>query len=144
MATSIGYSVPKESLEFWRKRLEQFGITHSNVSEKFGEEYFSLQDIDGLNIDLIAGKNNDERKPWQTAEVNEAVAIKGFHNVTLTLKNIKPTALILTDIFGYELKEQQGNRYRFRLMLLIRPILLTLLNLLMNEVAMALQAPITM
>lgn len=38
---------------------------------------------------------------------------RGFHSVTLTLRSIKPTAAILTDIFGYELKEQEGNRFRF-------------------------------
>ncbi len=31
----------------------------------------------------------------------------------LTLRNIKPTASILTDIFGYKLLKQEGNRYRF-------------------------------
>lgn len=113
MATSIGYSVHKESLGFWKESLKQHGIIHNDINEKFGEQYLSLQDFDGLNIDLIAGKNNDERKPWQTVEVNATNALKGFHSVTLTLRNVKPTATILTDILGYELMEQQGNRYRF-------------------------------
>ena len=40
-------------------------------------------------------------------------ATRGFHNVTLTLRDVKPTAAVLTDIFGYTLQEQQGNRYRY-------------------------------
>jgi glyoxalase family protein len=33
--------------------------------------------------------------------------------VTLTLRQIGPTASILTDVFGYRLERQEGNRYRF-------------------------------
>ncbi|MNG06584.1 putative ring-cleaving dioxygenase MhqO [compost metagenome] len=41
------------------------------------------------------------------------MATKGFHNITLTLNDIKPTAAILTEIFGYKLIDQDVNRYRY-------------------------------
>ena len=113
MATNIGYSVPKESLEFWAERFKIHTVKYSNVEERFGEQCLAFQDPDGLKIDLVAPTEADNRKPWQTREVNAQVAIKGFHNVTLTLKKVAPTATILTDIFGYKLLKQEGNRYRF-------------------------------
>jgi glyoxalase family protein len=73
----------------------------------------SFVDPDGLKLHLVVPKIYDNRKPWATADVNDGVATKGFHSVVLTLKNIKATAEILTDIFGYRLLEQDGNRYRF-------------------------------
>ena len=45
--------------------------------------------------------------------MNGSVAIKGFHSTTLSLKNTNSTAEILTDVFGYKLIKQEGNRYRF-------------------------------
>lgn len=45
--------------------------------------------------------------------MKEETATKGFHSITLTLKSIKGTVAVLTDIFGYKLLEQEGNRYRF-------------------------------
>jgi glyoxalase family protein len=113
MATDIGYSVPKDSLEFWAERFKQFNVKHEEIAEKFGEKYLHFQDPDGLKIDFIVSHNEDKRKPWQTDEINAAVATKGFHSVTLTLKNITPTASILTDIMGYQLLKQEGNLYRF-------------------------------
>ena len=113
MATDIGYSVPKDSLEFWVERFKQFNVKHEEIAEKFGEKYLHFQDPDGLKIDFIASNNEDKRKPWQTGEINAAVATKGFHSVTLTLKNVTPTASILTDIMGYKLLKQEGNLYRF-------------------------------
>jgi glyoxalase family protein len=112
-ATEIGYSVPEGSLEFWRKRFEQFGVTYNKPSEKFGEQYLTFLDPDGLKLELVVAKAADPRTPWTTAEVGADVATKGFHNITLTLADIKGTADVLTDIFGYKLIDQHVNRYRF-------------------------------
>jgi glyoxalase family protein len=113
MATDIGYSVPKDSLDFWKNRFEQYGVKHDQISERFSEQYLSFQDPDGLKLDLIVPITDDNRKGWETADVKADVATKGFHNITLTVKNVTPTATILTDIFGYKLLKQEGNRYRF-------------------------------
>ncbi|MFT2007989.1 ring-cleaving dioxygenase [Pontibacter sp. 13R65] len=113
MATHISYAVPEGSLEFWKQRFEDFRINHGEVSEKFGEQYLPFTDPDGLQLELVVPKNGDSRKPWVTEEISETVATRGFHAVTLTLRNIKATATILTDIFGYKLVEQNGNHYRY-------------------------------
>lgn len=113
MATDIGYSVPKGSLEFWANRFKQFNIKHNEIKERFGEQYLSFKDPDGLNIDLIVPSTEDHRKPWETDEVKAGVATKGFHNVTLTLKDSKATAEVLTDVLGYKLLKQEGSYYRF-------------------------------
>lgn len=114
MATEIGYSVPKGSLEFWKARLEKFNTRHEILSERFGEKYIALQDPDGLWLNLIEVKHNDERRGYETAEIKANVAIKGFHTVTLTEVNIEATAAILTEVFGYRQVEQEDNLYRYQ------------------------------
>ena len=113
MAAEIGYSVPLDSLEFWADRFKQFNIKYDEAGEKFGEKYLPFRDPDGLKIKLIVPSTPDNREPWKTNEVNATVATKGFHSVTLMLKNVTPTAKILTDILGYKLLKQEGNNYRF-------------------------------
>ncbi|HEY9364832.1 MAG TPA: ring-cleaving dioxygenase [Chitinophagaceae bacterium] len=113
MATNIGYAVPQGSLEFWADRFKKFNVKHGEVAERFGEKFLSFQDPDGLNIDFIIPHHEDNRKPWETNEVKANVATKGFHNITLTLKNIKATSRVLTDLLGYKLQNQEGDRYRF-------------------------------
>ena len=112
-ATEIGYSVPASSFDFWLKRLEHHNVTYNKVAEKFGEQYLTLLDPDGLKLELTASKTADNRTPWETDEVKAENAIKGFHNVTITTNKIQPTADILTGVFGYRLLEQHVNRYRF-------------------------------
>jgi len=113
MATEIGYSVPANSLEFWENRFKEKGIMVNERMERFGETLLPFSDPDGLNIALIVPSTRDERKPWETPEINGEVATKGFHSVTLTLAKIEATAKILTDILGYRMVIQEGNRYRF-------------------------------
>jgi glyoxalase family protein len=113
MATDIGYSVPAGSLDFWADRFKQYNVHVGNVEERFGEQILPFEDPDGLKIDLIVTGKVDNRKSWTTTEVNEQAATKGFYSITLTLQNIDATAAILTDIFGYKLLQQEGNRYRF-------------------------------
>jgi glyoxalase family protein len=113
MATEIGYSVPKGSLDFWQKRFEKYNVIYNKPAEKFGEKYLTFLDPDGLKLELIESKTEDNRKAWETDEVKADVATKGFHNITLTLNNIKATAAVLTEIFGYKLIDQDVNRYRY-------------------------------
>lgn len=111
MATHIGYSVPKGSLEFWKNRLQGLNIKVEE-GEIFGEKLISFKDPDGLQLQLIEPSTEDSRKVWTTEELKDENALKGFHNVTLTLKKAEPTMKVLTDILGYDLQKQEGKRYR--------------------------------
>lgn len=113
MATNIAYSVPEGSFDFWINRFEKHNIIYNKPSEKFGEPYLTFLDPDGLKLELVVSKNPDKRVAWETEEVKGGVAPKGFHGVTLTLREVEATAAILTELFGYKLLEQSGNRYRY-------------------------------
>jgi len=113
MATEIGYSVPKGSLEFWVERFEKYNVIYNKPATKFGERYLTFLDPDGLKLELIESATPDTRKPWETDEVKADVATRGFHNITITLNAIAGTASVLTDVFGYTLVSQESNRYRF-------------------------------
>ena len=112
MATEIGYAVPKGSLAFWQQRFTEQGVKQHPVAERFGEQYLSFEDSDGLRLNLIE-TSTDSRQPWTTGDVSASVATKGFHTVVLTVRNSEPTIKVLTDLLGYDLQQQEGNRYRF-------------------------------
>ena len=114
MATEIGYSVPKGSLDFWKARFEKKNVKHDSISERFGEKQLTFQDPDGLRLNLIESKQEDTRTGFETDEVKKDVALKGFHTVTLTLRSIKATAAILTEVFGYKQVEEEGNLHRYQ------------------------------
>lgn len=112
MATEIGYSVPKGSLEFWMDRFEKHNVIYNKPAEKFGERYLTFIDPDGLKLELTE-VSADNRKPWTTDEVGADAALRGFHHITLTLNNMEGTAKILTEVFGYRLAASEVTRHRF-------------------------------
>lgn len=114
MATEIGYSVLKGSLDFWIDRFEEKNVRHSQITEKFGEKKLAFQDPDGLNLSLIEATNADKRKSFESTEIIGEVSIKGFHSVTLSLNNKTATAEILTEIFGYTEIKSEGKHTRYR------------------------------
>ncbi len=113
MATEIGYSVPAGSLDFWSKRFEEKKIKFDQPLERFSELVLPFQDPDGLKLNFIVPTKEDTRTAWETSDIKSGTATKGFHSITLTLRDMKPTAEILTDIFGYKLLKQERNFYRF-------------------------------
>jgi glyoxalase family protein len=113
MATDIGYSVPAGSLQFWKERFEKLSVKVIDSGKRFGETYLKFADPDGLTLSLIEAKSADDRKGWTGNDVSEENAIKGFHSITLTLRSVKDTAKILTDIFEYKLESSDGNVSRY-------------------------------
>src|SRR5690606_37299091 len=89
MATEIGYAVPADSLDFWAARFREFKVQHGPAAERLGETYLPFRDPDGLQLNLIVPKKEDTRQSWETPEVTAQNATKGFHSITLALKDIK-------------------------------------------------------
>lgn len=113
MATEIAYAVPENSLDAWKERLTKFNVPFTAQAERFGEPFISFTDPDGLNLSLIVPAKADARLSWETTDVKSEMATKGFHSTTISLQTIDATADVLTDIFGYRLLSQEGNRTRF-------------------------------
>ncbi|MGE8292714.1 MAG: ring-cleaving dioxygenase [Sphingobacterium sp.] len=111
MATHIGYAVPEGSLDFWKNRLKEHQVAFQE-DEIFGEKLISFTDPDGLQIQFIEPSTKDNRSVWTTAEIKDENALKGFHNITLSLKEADPTLRVLTDILGYTVQGQENGRYR--------------------------------
>lgn len=112
-ATEVGFSVPAGSLNFWLSRFNEQGIFYNKPAKKFEEEYLTVLDPDGLKLELVVSSTPDNRIGHTTDQITDRQAIKGFHHVTLTLSSIKPTADVLTEIFGYKSVAEHVNRYRF-------------------------------
>lgn len=111
-AQEIAFSIPDSSLDFWRARLRDKGVNFIERT-RFGESAIAFEDPDGLKLELVASKTAAEISGWNGGDVPAGDAIRGFHGITLEVRDPAKTAEVLTQVFGFESAGVENNRYRF-------------------------------
>lgn len=109
--TVTSFSVPEDSLDFWEARLSENGTTPGEPETRFGNAVLPFSDPDGMRLELVA--NRDSREPWEEGTVPAHNAVRGFHDVTLTVANPDRTSEILTKHLGFRESSSETGRTRF-------------------------------
>ncbi len=109
--TVTSFSVPENSLDFWKQRLTEHGVAVQDHEPRFGEEVLSFEDPSGLIIELVAN-DKDDRTPWTLHDIGERNAIRGIHSVTLLIRSPGNTLHLLKDILGFEVVGETETRTR--------------------------------
>ena len=107
------FRIPKASVGFWMHRLIDKSVEHAR-EERVGETVVAFRDPDGMRFALVAVGGAEAEAGWSTAEIPAEHAIRGFHGVTLLVKDAKPTAAILTDVLGFREMARDGALARYR------------------------------
>ncbi len=111
-ATTVSFSVPEQSLGWWRDHLTRLGLDVSDVTTRFDEQALSFHDPDGLLLEVIAHERTPH-EPWEDGPVPGEHGVRGFHSVTLTERDLDRTASMLTDTLGFATAQEQDDRARF-------------------------------
>lgn len=112
-ATVTSLSVPQGSLGFWTQRFESQGVFIEGSGERFDEEYLSVLDFDGLEIELVAHAGAEDHPPRDRGDIPAEYAIRGLYSSTLSERGYESTAEILTGVLGFRDLGSERNRFRF-------------------------------
>ena len=108
------FRVPETSVGYWTHRFVERGVAHEAVEKRFGETVLSFRDPDGMRLALVAVRGIETEPAWNRGEVPGEHAIRGFHGVSLLLREVAPTGVILTDVFGFSEIGREGPTVRFK------------------------------
>jgi catechol 2,3-dioxygenase-like lactoylglutathione lyase family enzyme len=111
--TTTSFSIPKASLSYWIERLTNHGIHFEGPSNRFEEQVITFSDPDDLKLELVAHEGAEKRSGWIHGPVPREHAIRGFFGVTLCEEGYERTASLLTQVMGFHLVEEEGNRFRY-------------------------------
>ncbi len=109
--TATAFSVPAGSLGAWRARLAEYRVAVTGEGLRFGEPFLGFDDPSSLAIELIEA-SADGRAPWESGSVDWAIAIRGIHSVTLSLRDTGRSLGLLTGPLGYTVARTEGARTR--------------------------------
>lgn len=110
--TATAFSIPINSISYWMDRLHKFDVTCKEPQHRFDEVFISLEDHDGLGIELVA-TSLDARPGFTYGHIPLDHAIKGFYGVTLSEDGYERTAGLLTTHMDHTLYAESGNRFRY-------------------------------
>lgn len=100
------FAVPRGALDYWRDRLAAANAGPLGESTRFGERRLDFTGPDGDAFALVE-TDSDMREPWTGAGVPEDVAIRGFHSVSLRLRDSAATDKLLR-FMGYAPVDNAG------------------------------------
>jgi glyoxalase family protein len=106
--------VPASSIGYWTHRFVEMGVAHETLERRFGEPVLPFKDPDGLMLALVGAAGAETEPAWHTTDIPTEHAIRGFHGVTLLLKDTSPTASVLTDVLDFNQAGEDGPLIRFR------------------------------
>jgi glyoxalase family protein len=124
--SAVSFLIPSGSMTYWIDRLKSNDISFIGPSERFGDEFVSFHDPDGLMLELIAPSSTDsqgqllhleqtDNNTWKENPIDKEYAIRGFHSATLSEEGYERTASLLDDTLGFKLivKDNKEDRFRF-------------------------------
>jgi len=110
---TVAFAVPERALAAWAQRLRRSGVDAERVT-RFGLESLILRDPDQIELALVGDADDGRWAPWPDSPVPEEEQIRGFHSVTLNVREAEPSARFLTETFGFSEAAREGPRTRYR------------------------------
>ena len=107
------FRVPEGSIGYWTHRLVAAGIAFEAPAKVFGETVLPFRDPDGMRLALVGVAGAEAEPAWTGSEVPAEHAVRGFHGVTLMLRQAAPTARVLTEVLGLAETGREGALTRY-------------------------------
>ncbi|MEM7347539.1 MAG: ring-cleaving dioxygenase [Chloroflexota bacterium] len=109
-----GYTIRRDSVEYWQNRFADQAIEFGDIETRFGEQVIPFKDPGGMQLELVTSEAPATIQHWAEGPIPEEHAILGFHSATLWVSSAAPTAIVLTDQMGYTFVGQEDNRWRYQ------------------------------
>ncbi len=106
--TATAFRVPGAALEYWVRRLEEFGITSSGIKDDTGRRLIAFEDLEGQSLELIDDEGRPGGTPWTAAPVPPEMGITGLGAVRFPVQALEPPARFLTRKLGF----RQAREYK--------------------------------
>ena len=93
----------RAALDWWAARFQDLGVHNSGIEEGEVRIYLDFTDPEGQRLRLSAdeGEGVQGGVPWEESPVPREMGIRGLGAVDLTVRELDPTAWVLTEVLGF-------------------------------------------
>jgi glyoxalase family protein len=109
----------RAALEWWAGHFAEHGVQNNGIVEREGRSFIDFTDPEGQRLRLADDAPGGEAAgvpggtPWEESPVPGEFGIRGLGAVDLTVRDLAPTAWVLTEVLGFRLAsehEEDGDR----------------------------------
>src|SRR5207248_752382 len=108
------YTVHKGTLAFWRDHLNRHKVEHRGIQERFGQQFIRFMHPAGLEFEVFEDPA-DKREGWTTDQISDNEAVRGFHGVVLSVREIAEPIRFFVDALGFRHTGTEGAYTRLEL-----------------------------
>jgi glyoxalase family protein len=112
--SATSYSVSKGTLPFWTDHLNRHAVEHSDVQERFGQQFIRFKHPSGLLLEVIEDAD-DARAGWTTDQIDTEVAARGFHGPVLSVREVEEEERFFIEALGFRKTGVDGPYHRFEI-----------------------------
>lgn len=113
LTIEVALGIPPGSIPYWRARLEDRGVACGAPETRFGDPALPVADPHGLPLVLVETDDQREFVPWERSPVPVEHQIRGVHAVRVWVRELEPTARVLTEVLGLTLRGRDDGWHRY-------------------------------
>lgn len=91
----------QESLDWWTRRLESFGIEHEGIQTHGESRVLAFCDPEGQRLELLDDEGQLAGTPWDKSPVPGEMAIRGLYGVRFAVRQAHHSLRLLTEVLGF-------------------------------------------
>lgn len=88
------------ALHWWAKRFAGLKVPHAPVATRDGRATLDFEDPEGQRLALVVDSTRGDGTPWEKSTVPAEHQIRGLGPVVLSVPDLRPTDLVLTQVMN--------------------------------------------
>lgn len=105
----------KAAFGWWSDHLKKLGVTHEKAVERDGRLTIDFEDFEGQRLSLVNDEGAGETHPWDQSPIPAEHQIRGLGPITLSVPDLKPTEVVLTQVMNMTKAREFGNTSVFKM-----------------------------
>jgi glyoxalase family protein len=103
------------AFKYWAEHFKANNINAEKQTEENGRQIIHFEDFEGQRLSLVDDESNVVSNTWGQSPVPPEYQIRGLGPITLSVPDLKPTDMVLTQIMGMKPASRFGDTHVYHM-----------------------------
>jgi glyoxalase family protein len=105
----------EKAFAWWSNHFKKNNIAAEKMTEENGRQVIHFEDFEGQRLSLVDDESTTPAHSWAQSSVPEEFQILGLGPITLSVPDLKPTDMVLTQIMGMKPISRFGDTHVYHM-----------------------------